>query len=308
MFSALVGSLTALAVCMLAGYIGRKAGILTDTVNAGLSAVLVKFALPSMVFVSMMTPFSQTLLLESVATLLISAVVYVSGCFVGLALARLMNANDGEKRVWQFALTFANVAYMGFPVVYALYGYEGMIYTTMATASFNFLAFSLGVYLFKRGGDMDVRASLKAIALNPALIATYIGFIFFVTGLRLPADIQNGLTLLSNMAVPLSMMLVGALLAKNSLISLVNDWRVLPVLAMRLFGIPLAAFFVLRFFVHNIVMLEVIVLLVAMPAGALTAIFAEQYKGDTASASKIVALSSILCLLTIPIVSLIMHS
>lgn len=306
-FFTFVGSLTTLAVCIAAGYISRKTGIMTDSVNAGMSALLVKVALPCMVFVSMMRPFSPTLLAESVATIFISGAVYLSGYFIGMGIARLMGAKEDQKRVWQFSLVFGNVAYMGFPVVQAVYGYEGLFYSAMANISFNVLAFSLGVYLFRRDGNIDFKTNIKSIALNPALIGTYLGFIFFVTGWRLPPDIQDGIGLVGGMTVPTSMLLVGSILAKNRLLSLIGDIRVAPVIFMRLVGIPVLAFLLLSPFVHNTVMLGVIVVLAAMPAAALTVIFAEQYKGDTAEASKIVALSSLLCLITIPLISLILQ-
>ena len=173
--------------------------------------------------------------------------------------------------------------------------------------TFNILAFSLGVYLFRRDRSGEVKANLKTIVLNPALVATYIGFLFFVTGLRLPEVVQDGVALVGNMTVPLSMILVGSILAKSRLLTLVSDIRVLPVIFIRLLGIPLVAFFVLRIFVHNPVMLGVIVILAAMPVAALTVIFAEQYKGNTVVASKLVALSSLLCLLSIPLISLILQ-
>ncbi|MCL2014682.1 MAG: AEC family transporter [Defluviitaleaceae bacterium] len=307
MFISFVGSLATLVVCIVAGYIGRKAQVLTDQINAGMSTLLVKITLPCMVFVSMMRPFSATLLLESLATLVISAIVYLSGYLFGLLLARLMGAADDEKRVWQFALVFANVGYMGFPIIQAIYGAEGLIYTTMANVAFNVLAFSLGIYLFKRTANADIKANLKAILLNPALVATYLGFLFFITGLRLPAVVQEGVALIGGMTVPLSMLLVGAILAKSKPADLVSDPRVLPVIALRLLGIPIATFFVLRLFISNPVMLEVIVILAAMPVAALTVIFAEQYKGNTAVASKLVALSSILCLFSIPLISLLLQ-
>lgn len=304
MFLTFVSSLTTLAVCIAIGYTGRKAGVLNDQLNSGMSTVLVKIALPCTVFISMMRPFSRTLLMESLATLLISTLVYLSGYIIGMALARIMGASEDEKRVWQFSLVFANVGYMGFPVIHAVFGYEGMIYTSMANASFQVLAFSLGIYLFKKNGDDEVKIDLRSIALNPALLITFVAFIFFVTGLRLPSVVENGIELVSGMTVPLSMLLVGAILAKSRPLHLVNDPKVLPVIFMRLLGIPLTTFFILRLLVHNPIMLGVIVILAAMPAAALTVIFAEQYKGNTAVASKLVALSSLLCLLTIPLISL----
>ena len=306
MFITFVSSLTALAICIVVGYIGRKVNILTDEVNMGLSSLLIKITLPCVIFISMMRPFSRTLLLESLATLFLSGIVYLSGYFIGGWLARLMGAGDSEKKVWQFSFIFANVGYMGFPIIYAIFGYEGMIYTSMANVAFNVLAFTLGVQLYKKDNSGITRANLKSIILSPALVAIYIGFIFFLTGLRLPATVHNGVELIGSMTTPLSMLLVGAILAKSRLLSLVNDFRVLPVIFIRLLAIPLVTFFILRMFVHNHLMLSIIVILAAMPAAAITVIFAEQYKGDTETASKLVALSSLLCLITIPLISLVL--
>ena len=306
MFITFVGSLTALAVCIAFGYICRLKRLLPDNLTSGMSTVLVKVTMPCTIFVSMMRPFSRTLLLESIATFFITAAVYLSGYVIGMFLARVMGAAEDEKRVWQFGLVFANVGYMGFPVIHAVYGYEGMIYATMSNASFNMLAFSLGIYLFKRDSSEDIKTNLKSIALNPALVATYLGFIFFVTGFRLPEAVGNGVQLISDMTVPLSMLLVGAILAKSKPMALINDPRLAPVIFMRLVGIPLFTFFIVRSFVHNPVMLGAVVILSAMPAAALTVIFAEQYEGNTAVASKFVALSSLLCLLSIPLISLLL--
>jgi len=306
MFSTFVNSLIALAFCIAVGYVARKRGILSDEMNAGMSTILVKIALPCTVFLSMMRPFSRELLLESLATLFLSAAIYLSGYLIGMGLAKLLGAAEDEKRVWMFSLVFANVGYMGFPIIQAVYGYEGMIYVSMANASFQVLAFSLGIYLFRKAGT-EAKTNFRAIILNPALIITFVGFIFFVTGFRLPDTLNNGIGLVGGMTVPLSMLLVGSILAKSRPLTLVNDPRVLPVIFMRLLGIPLAAFFILRLFIHNPVMLEVLVVLSAMPAAALTVIFAEQYKGNTAAASKIVALSSLLCLITVPLISLLLQ-
>lgn len=306
MFITFVSSLTALVICIVAGYIGRKVNILTDEINLGLSSLLIKITLPCVIFISMLRPFSRTLLLESLATLFLSGIVYLSGYFIGGWLARLMGASDNEKKVWQFSLIFANVGYMGFPIIYAIFGYEGMIYTSMANVAFNILAFTLGVQLYKKENSGISKANLKSVILSPALVSIYIGFVFFLTGLRLPPTVHNGVELVGSMTTPLSMLLVGAILAKSRPLSLINDPRVLPVIFIRLLAIPLVTFFILRMFVHNYLMLNVIVILAAMPAAAITVIFAEQYKGDTETASKLVAISSLLCLITIPLISLLL--
>ena len=307
MFFTLTTSLFTLSICMLAGYIARKAKIMNDQTNAGLTALVVNITIPCMVFISMMQPFSYTLLMESLLMMVLTAPVFLSGYLMGTILARIMKAAEGEKCVWQFALTLANVGFMGFPVIYAVYGDEGLFYNSMAVITFNIVAFSFGVYMFRRAAPSEhKKIKYKSIAFSPAMVAIYIGFVFFITGLRLPAAVQNGVSMVGSVTPALSMMLAGAILAKSRFLSLFTDPRTIPVIVLRLLVIPIAALFILRPFISNPMMLEVLVIVNAMPAAALTVIFAERYNGDTVMASKLVALSSLLCLLTLPVISLLM--
>ena len=330
MFSAFLGSLASLVFLIAVGYGCRKLRLLDDKLNAGLTALLVKVTLPCTVFQSLMRPFSRQLLGESALTFVLSAGVFLCGGLAGAALAKLMKAAPGERRVWQFALIFANVGYMGFPVSQAVFGDEGLIYTSMANAAFNLLAFTVGIRLFNPAGGAAPEGSAKSesgaitagepraegkpgkinsfrmIISSPALIATLAGFILFVTGLRLPQPVHTGMSMLGGMTTPVSMMLVGSILAKNRLRSLFTDLRTVPVIVFRLAVIPLAAFFILRLIVGNPTMLGVIIALSAMPVASLTVIFAEQYKGDTALASRLVALSTLCCVVTVPLISLLL--
>ena len=307
MFITLTTSLFTLFICMLAGYIAGKVKILNDQVNAGLTSLIVNITIPCMIFISMMQPFSVMLLMESLLMIALTAAIFFSGYLMATVLARIMKATEGEKCVWQFALTLANVGFMGFPVIYSVYGEEGLFYNSMAVVTFNIVAFSFGVYLFRRAAPGEhKKINFKSIAFSPAMGAIYIGFVFFITGLRLPEAVHNGVSMVGGVTPALSMMLAGAILAKSKLLTLFTDLRTVPVIIMRLIVIPVAAIFVLRPFISNSMMFEVLIIVNAMPAAALTVIFAEQYNGDTAMASKLVALSSLLCLLTLPVISLLM--
>ena len=311
-FTAFLESLVSLAVCIAVGFICRKCRVLDDKLISGLTTLLVKVTLPCTVFISLMRPFSQTLLWESGATFLLSAAVFLFGGLAGYVVFKLYKRKktDAYANVMIFALIFANVGYMGFPVTQAVFGGEGMIYASMVNASFNLLVWSLGIQMFRKhsaAAEDEQKFSMgKLILSNIALLATGTGFVFFVTGLRLPQAVSGGISMIAGMTTPVSMLLVGAILAKSALRELFRDWRVFPVIAARLLILPLLAYAVLRLFIHNPVMLGVIVILTAMPAASLTAIFAEQYKSETALATKLVALSTLLSVVTVPFVAVIL--
>jgi len=277
--------------------------MINDTHTSGIAELLVKVAMPCSVFMSLMRPFSTELLLESMATFLIISVIYVLGGVLGFMLARMIKASPGEKPCFAFGVAFGNVGFMGIPVISAVFGYEGLFYVAMALASFNLLTFTWGVRMFDKSAGLNpVRILLR----NPALMATIIGFGFFLTGLRLPAALEGGVALISGMTSPISMILIGAILAKQRLKETFMNVRVLPPTALRLVVIPILTWFSLRWFIVNPIMLGVIVTLMAMPAAAATAIFAEQYDGDSIVAARFVVVSTVLCVITVPLISLLL--
>ena len=303
LFATFTNSLTALSLCIVVGFICRKRMIITDEHVSGLAEVLVKVGMPSTIFISMMRPFTMSLLLESTATFVITGLFYLIGGAIALGLARTMKASIGERQAWVFGMIFGNVGFMGLPVIYAVFGYDGMIYASMANASFNVLAFTIGVRIY--GDGTRKGGALVRIIKTPALVATFFGMIFFVTGLRLPSPLENGVTLLGGLTTPISLIIVGTTVARQRIWDMFKDWRFYPAVGLRLLVLPVLTVFVLRPFLPEL-MLGVIVTLVAMPAAALTVVFAEQGRGDTVSAVKIVILSTILCVVTVPLISFLL--
>jgi len=305
LFITFTNSLTSLALCIAVGFFCRRKQLFDDTHTAGMLAVLVKVAMPCAVFMSLMRPFSTALLLESIATFFITGAIFLIGGVLGLGVARLMKASLQERRSWRFGLTFGNIGFMGIPVITAVFGYEGLFYVAMALASFNLITFTVGIKIFDTEGTTKT-SPIQIIIKNPALAGTILGFIFFLTGLRLPAPIEGGVRLIAYMNSPLSMILIGALLAKQPLKETFTDIRVLPPNAVKLIVIPLASLLVLRIFIPNPIMLGTIVTLMAMPPAANTAIFAEQFGGDSVAATRLVIVGTLLCVITVPLVSLLL--
>jgi len=303
LFLAFANSLTALALCIAVGFVCRRKWIIGDEHVTGMSNILWKVALPCTVFMSLMRPFTRTLLVESLASFVITGVIYILGGYLGLLLARVMKATEGEKECWQFGCAFGNVGFMGIPVVMAVFGADGLIYVSMGMAAFSILAFTIGSRMF--AGAPRGLSFKRLLISSPAIPATVIGFLFFLTGFRLPQPLEGGIGLISGMTTPLSMLLIGAILAKQRLKDSLMDVRVLPPAFVKLAVIPLTSLFVLRFFIPNPLMLNVLVTIMAMPAAAAVAIFAEQHGGDSVAGAKFVVVSTVLSVVTVPLISLL---
>lgn len=64
-----------------------------------------------------------------------------------LAVPSLLGGTPGQKGVWRYTLAFPNVAFIGYPVVAALFGSETLFYAAILVLPFNLMTFTLGPLL-----------------------------------------------------------------------------------------------------------------------------------------------------------------
>jgi len=296
-------SIISLLVCLLAGFIGRLARILNDGAISALTDILIGISLPCTIFITMMRPFSKDLLYESMLVLAAFTFLEFLGLLLGFTAAKLLRANPLEKRIWIFASAFSNVGYMGYPVITAVFGDSALIFASMVNISFNILAYSLGVRVIDPN-QRNTKYAWRRIFVTPIMIATVLGLICFVTSFSLPTPVTNGVQYVANLTTPLSMLLLGAILGKSDIKGLFAGWKVYVVLLIRHFILPLIALVLCRLFIHNQMALGVVVVLCAMPVASVTAIFAQKYNAGAEQAARIVFISTVLSLITVPVISL----
>jgi hypothetical protein len=235
--------------------------------------------------------------------MLFLAVAYYFAAFgLSLLICRFLPSSDTEKGVFQFMLIFPNVGFMGIPVSEAILGPGSLFYVILFNLPFNFLVFTMGVYLLARGrpGKMDLR-----LLVTPGLVASLIGLALFLAGYTLPAPAGITLDWIGKATTPLAMLVVGALLATLPVSRLAGDRRIMVITAFRLVIFPVLAFALLVPFIHDRLLLGTIVLLIAMPVAANTVLLSEEYKVDATLASQGVFLSTLLCLATIPLIGIL---
>jgi len=317
-----------LVLMMSAGFLAWRLRVLTPEAVRALSRFLVDFTLPALIIVSMQHPFSPELRDEAFLTLGISSAVYAVSIPVALLLARLLGAPRSSRGTYAFAASFSNVAFMGFPVMEALFGRESLFAVSVNNIPFQVLAFSAGIVMIAsghgparsgaepgaepssgsgagtatRGTAAAPRLTLRSLV-NPAIVATLVGFGFFLFSVRIGEPLYGALEALGSVTTPLSMVLIGAMLARAKLGRTLGEWRVWVLAAWRLFLHPVVLWLGLRALGAEGMILAVPVVVAAMPVAANTSILAEVYGGDSETASGLVFLSTVLSTLSIPLLA-----
>lgn len=296
-----------LFILIIIGYAARHLNVFSDDVTRGLNGILIKITLPALILASLQKEFSQELLVLSFKLLAISFAVYGFCFLLALIMPFFLRPRHAEKGVFQFIIMFSNVGFMGFPILSAIFGEEALFYASIYNLPFNLLTFTLGVYLLVKNSHNDFKFAKEHI-LNPGVFSVIIGFLLFIFSVKLPVFIGEPIKLLGDTTIPLSMFLIGAMLRKGKLHHIFMNWRIYIISIIRLIAIPFILYFTLRNFISDRLFLGVIVIIAAMPAAASAPILAEEFGGSSEIAAQGVFISTLLSVVTIPLISLLFIS
>jgi predicted permease len=284
-----------LFLLMGVGIAARKAGCFTDAVAKGLSDLLMDFCLPALVLVSFQRRFDPAMLANAGRMLASSLLVILF--LVLAAWVLFLKAPAGQRPVLRFITAFSNSGFMGIPLLAAIFPGMGVFYGAVFGIAFTLVAFTFGVMFFSTGGE---RPSLVRLCLNPVLLATFAGLACFMCSVRFPEAVTGGLGMMGAMTMPMSMLIIGAMLAEARPRDVLGGPWDYAACCGRLLLAPLLTMAVCALLRLDPTICRVLVILEALPGATIVAMFGERYGGDMACISRCTFLTTALSLVTIP--------
>ena len=305
-FSNLAGLFLLIAV----GYAAVKFQVLPASSTKLLSNLLMQVTLPATILTSLVRPYDAAFVRDGVLIAVLGAALFALYGLLALPASRLFRVPQGRRGVWIFSSMFSNNGFMGFPVALALFQEEGLALAVFLGIPFNLLAYTLGPKLMCMDHDAQDNTpppSWRSILLTGVNCATVLGLVLYLCHLSIPSTLSAPLTYLSNVTTPLSMLVIGMNLTEGRVGDLLRDRDVFSVTFLRLILFPVLTWAILRLLpISSPLVVGVTLIIMAMPAPAISAILAESYHSDKELASRAVFLSSLLCLISIPLISLLL--
>ena len=284
---------------MLAGYLMTRFGVLSSDARKPLSALLINFVLPCNILFSFMIDFNLQILKDCLAILIVSVCVQIFAVVVSRSI--YPGSTREQLAVLRYGTVVSNAGFMGNPVAFGLFGAQGLLYASFYLIPLRIFMWSAGVACFTGAKGDHI---LRKVLTHPCIIAVFLGTILMVFQIPLPSGLQKAVTYSSNCTTALSMITIGNILAGVNLkttFSLKGLWYCL----IRLLLIPGLVFFGCVLFQVDPLVRSVSVVLAGMPAAATTAILAANYDCDDVFATKIVFMSTLLSLVTVPVLCLL---
>ncbi|MFD3156448.1 AEC family transporter [Haloimpatiens sp. FM7330] len=295
----IINQFMVLFLVMGIGYYGRKRNIITSEMNKGMSQLLLRITLPFMIIVSFDYKFSPELMSNIVKILIYSLIIHIFLIPLSNMFYNKVPKNKDKKDILRFVTVFSNTGFIGYPVLASIYGKVGVLYASIFNIPFNVFMWTFGIMLFS--GDKNDK-SLKKVLANPGIIAVIIGTILFIFSIKIPYPIQKTLEIVGSITTPISMIIVGSMLAEVKVKDVFAEKSIYYASVLRLLVIPFFIFLILKLMKVDSLLINICVIVEAMPAAVVCSIFAESYNKNPKFASQSVFITTLLSVITIPIV------
>lgn len=295
MFYSRLGSIA--LILILGFFLGRKK-LITNATNRELVNLLLMVFMPAALFTAFPSTYNP-----NTASFFFCGLV--GGIIVMLLLVILSKIffnkyfYKGKLRYEvQFALIFNNATFLGYPIVSNTFGEEGILAYCGFIIAFNIALFSYGIYLFTRKINREL---IIGIITNPNIIAVILGMILFLANITLPTFLKEAVSFVGNATTPLSIICIGYMLSNAAFRKLIKKWSlIIPAFSQLIIG-PAATFFTLSLLHFPTEVINVCTLIQALPTATSLSLFATKYGGNDIESSELVALSTIISVITMPI-------
>jgi predicted permease len=286
------------------GWLVKKTKVINDDHIKGFSRLLVMVTLPALSFASLQREFSPDRLNLALLALAVSAACHA--LFIGVALLTAPAwGPKGIRGIYQFALVFGNTAFMGFPVIEAVAGPDALYLAVIFNIPFLLLLFTLGVHFFEEGHRTGP-ALHPRLLLSPGIIATVAGFLFFLFRIPLPGLVLGAVRGIGGITTPLSMIIVGALLADIHPADLFSGFRVYAASLTRMVLFPVLVGVALYPVFGQGELFKTAVILSSMPVAANASMMAQAHGAGGPLPSRLVFMTTLMSLVTLPALILLL--
>lgn len=203
-----------------------------------------------------------------------------------------------EERIDKYATTFPNSGFFGIPIVTAIFGVEGVFFMTAFIMCNNITQWTYGRALIS--GDRQAMTLKKAFA-NPGMIGALIGLTLYITQVPLPKFVWNTVGSLASLNTSLAMVIIGSYIANSNFSEIFAKISSYKAVFMRLVVTPLIAILIIYLLPINNLEVELVLTIGAVaPSAVNTAILGRLFGGDYEYGARLVVLSSVFSIITIP--------
>ncbi len=289
----------------LVGYVLDRRGWFGPETRVLVPRLVTLITLPPYLFVNIITTFSHDELIHLVYGVLVPAASILLTYALGWLTSRLLRVRRGRRGLFRVGYATSNTIFIGLPVNVALFGVEALPYVLLYFFANTTFFWTAGNYSLSLDGERPPervfsRETAKRL-FSPPLIGFLLGVLAVLAEIRPPAFFVSAAGYVGGLTIPLAIIFIGLTLASANLRQLTLDRDVVGLLLGRFLISPLTVILILRLVDLPPLMAKVFIIQSSLPVITSAVLLAGYHRTDTAYASVVVSLSTLLSLATIPL-------
>ena len=295
------------------GVLLYKKEMLSEMTSGQISGLIVNLTNPALLISSALQEGPKASMQELGTALCVDLVIYGILIAAGLLIPRILRVPDGYHYSYQMLTVFGNVGFIGIPLATAVLGAECLIFVSIYNLLYNVFIYTFGISLLHRAAARQASArqeqSISAKnrwkkLVNIGTISAVATIVIYLGDFRAPAVLSSTLTYIGQSTTLLSMLVLGVSVAQMTIKDIFAHPKLYGFVLLRQILVPVGCIMLLRLFLDNQLLLHTTVLMLAVPAGNMPLMLSKQLQIDTDTISQGIILTTILGLVTIPVVSL----
>ena len=289
-----------LFLLLILGFVLFKCHIFDEYTNKKISALIVNVASPMLIISSIAGVEASN---KSIVFLMIGAgiLMYIGFIILGKIINRIFPFPKKDWPVYECMVVFANTGFMGYPVLLDVFGQEAVFYASLIHMAFNFFVYTYAIMCLTKGDDSEFKLNFKQL-LTPGIILIFVGIFIYLFDIQLPSVLMDTINSVGSLTAPLSMMMIGSSLAVYPIKDSFTDWRSYVFAFVRLMIVPFVTMIMCRLLHIDAYYANITIITNAMPVGSMVLMLATQYNANVKIVTRNIVVSTLLSVITIPIV------
>ncbi len=294
-----------LFLMLLCGYLLVRAGMLKASDSKVLSILIVYVICPCTILNAFQISFTPETANNFMLSFACAASIHALLFVIVYLLSNVFHFSGIEKA----SLIYSNAGNLIIPLVTAVLGEEWVIYASAFMVVQLFIMWTHGKSLIEGRWAMD----LKSILTNVNLIACVLGLLMFLTRLQLPEILGNTIRSLGSAIGPVSMMMLGMILAGVNLMEMVRGKRIWLITFLKMIAIPALVILIMKFSglaslsPDGETILFISLMATMTPAATTVTQIAQLYDRDVSYATAINTVTTLVCLVTMPLLTMLYY-
>ena len=291
-----------LFIIVILGYVACKLGYMGDKFDKKLSSIVVDITCPLLVLSSVMGDElpDRTLILPLLG---VGFLTYILLLAFGFWVPRLITKNHDDQGMIGFALMFANVGFIGYPIVSSIFGPHAVFYAALLNMPNTFFIFTAGVMLIK--GEYSLKQFNPKVLVSPATLGAFLAAIIVALGIHTPDIIARPVTMVGNITVPAALMIIGSSMAKLPIREIIGSPKVYITALLRLTIVPLSIYFLFKACGVSDLVNNINTVVIAMPVASFGTMFCLKYGRNPSLITETTFITTLGSIITIPLITLL---